>query len=289
LIKEGQLDLVFLRDNIPANALIKNNEKIKNILSHLINRDSQRWNDEQHRDRYNLNYTGYANTATLAQLDSIYSYKMIPLWDSYVKDVLNDCIENYDEFQKRRFITANEFLRIAETCSNKNKKTREKAIYYIENTTDSGVVHYVNQNYSREKIISNFLENPSSVNLSYIRFLGDSSIISELVPYLISVRKGKDTDFAYFEPICNLLRAFFYDFDLKEKYFPINIPYNELEIYYDPQHYNRSFSKLYSENYMDFMKRYEKWIKDKFGKELKRKPQPDDILDKSQLPSVFNK
>jgi hypothetical protein len=30
---------------------------------------------------------------------------------------------------------------------------------------------------------------------------------------------------------------------------------------------------------MDYMKQYEAWIKKKFGKELKRKPQPDDIYE----------
>jgi hypothetical protein len=111
----------------------------------------------------------------------------------------------------------------------------------------------------------------------------DSSIISEIAPYLCSVKKGRDTDFACFRPLLDLLSSLYYDFDLAGKYYfsPVK-SYNVLQMFYRPQyHNNRPFQELYSENYMDFVKQYEALIKKKFGKELKRKPQPDDIIDNS--------
>jgi hypothetical protein len=279
LVKEGELDFAFLRDHIPADILVKNKESIKNLLLYLMKRDSKRWHEEQYRDKYNFGYKGYAATAVLAQLDSVYNYKMIPLWDSYIEDILNACEKNTNELQKRRFISANELLKIVDSCS--NKKLKEKAIYYIENTTDTCIVYYVNKSYSKEKLVADFLENPSQIGW-YIRRLGDSTVISQLVPYLVSIKKGRDTDFAYFKPLNDLLRELYYDFDLEEKYFLPQANYNFLQGFYKAQsHNNRPFSELYSENYMDYMKQYETWIKKKFGKELNRKPQPDDIIDKS--------
>jgi len=277
LIKEERLELSVLK-NIPMDILIKNKKDLANLLSYIIIRDSQRWDKKQYYDKYDFSYKGYAQYAVLARLDSIYNYKMIPLWDSYVKDVLSSCIENYDDFQKKRFITASEFLKIVDTCSNENKKLKEKAIYYIENTTDSGIIHYVNKSYFKEDVVKNFLGNPP-IKVDYIRYLGDASIISEFAPYIISIKKGRDTDFAYFLLIENLLRSFYYDFDLKEKYFNPTEGYKDLNIFYDPKnHNNRPLSDLYSENYMDFMKKYKVWLKKKFGKELKREPQPNDIV-----------
>jgi hypothetical protein len=282
LIKDGRLDLAFLRDNIPADMLVKNKGSVKNLLLYLMKRDSILWqNDEKYRDNA-FNYKGYTETAVLAQLDSIYNYKIIPLWDSYVKDILNACEKNTDEFQKKRFITAKEFLKIVDTCS--NKKIKERVISYIENTSDSITVRYVNKNYSKERLIADFLENPSdNRNNNRLRRLADSSVISQLVPYLISVKKGKDTDFVYFKPLQNLLQGLYYDFDLIGKYyFSPGHNYELLKMFYRPQyHNNRMFSELYSENYIDYVKQYGAWIKKKFGQELKRKPQPDDIIDMS--------
>jgi hypothetical protein len=276
-IKEGKLDIYSLK-KFPSDILVKNKEGIKYLLHYFIRQDSLRWNDEEYRKKYDYSYKGYAGYAVLAQLDSVYNYKMIPLWDSYVKDILVSCKKkDIEEFQKRRFITASEFLKIANTCS--DKKAKEKVNYYIERTTDSAIVHYVNKNYSKEKVIADFLEDPSYINERYIRYLGDTSIISELTEYMTSVKKADGSNFGYFQTIWGLLTSVYNDFYFEYKHFPVAIGYKGVEMWYRPEkHNNRPFSELYSENYMDFMKQYEAWIKKKFGKELKRKPQPDDIV-----------
>jgi hypothetical protein len=300
LIKKGELDMHFLYEVIPSDILVKNKEKIKDLLLYLINSPPSQWKNAKYNnsirdvkingDRIDIpeydriksgRIKGYAELATLAQLDSIYNYKMVFIRNSCEEHILSRACKDMSSFRSDSLMTASRFLQIVDSCS--NKKLRREAINCIERSTGNAIFHYVNKNYSKEKIIENFLENPSR-NLYYIRMLADSSIISEIATYLCTIKKDKewDIDFAYFKPIYDLLRSLYYDFDLKEKYFSVTMGYNVPRVNYRPQyHNNRPFQELYSENYMDFVKQYEAWIKKKFGKELKRKPQPSDITDNS--------
>jgi hypothetical protein len=69
---------------------------------------------------------------------------------------------------------------------------------------------------------------------------------------------------------------------MKGRYFRPDLNYEFFRSSYCQEcHNNRPFSEYYSQSYMDYMNLYENWIKKKFGKKLKRKPQPNDIIDNS--------
>jgi hypothetical protein len=120
--------------------------------------------------------------------------------------------------------------------------------------------------------------------------LGDDWVIAQIVPYLVNLKRGGvpdnisgwqslTTEFAYFAPLVRILKELYYDFDIEGKFFPPERPYYDNYIWYDPQrHNNIPFAELYSENYLDFVRRYEEWIKRRFRVGLNRQPQLDDII-----------
>jgi hypothetical protein len=298
LIKEGEFSVNAL-SGIPSEILIRNKEKIKELLNYLIdNSSSPHWknaksnnsirdikiSDNNTKSGYTKGYAGYA---TLAKLDSVYNYKIVSTKNTNEREMFSIICKDVDGFQKRdTLMRASRYLQIVDSCS--NGKLKKKALNYIEQVTDSGIVHYVNKSYSKDKIIENFIKDPLNsrvTSISYIKYLGDTAILSAIAPYLCNIRdedKNKDVKFAYSAPIRELLGSFYYDFnfDNQKYYFSVFNGYNVLEMFYRPRyHNNRLLSEMYSESYMDYMNKYEAWIKKKFGKELRRKPQPDDIYD----------
>lgn len=250
-VVEGKISIRFM-ERFPNDMLKRNRMKIENFLnSYIVSRKD-----------YVLRggNKDVAEIAALAGLN-VYDYFFVPERDMEIIK------RKYNADSLKAGMSLSELF--AMNVSNELKFYVRDSLRRIPEYTLYGKYKNYDKNNLLKLPIDELLRKP-------LRFIDDDEINLFLAQRINYIPEGEKYSI-YFMKINHLLEILYSDYNIKVDFPPYFIGGDILNSY-DPEKYGGVSAKdMFIKNYLEYMEKYEKWLLQKFGKKLVKKPMSDDI------------